>query len=107
METYDANQLVHRHVVKFEAIETEDICIIKYGESEVTDGPRKGQHGTSGSFVSKRFKNKWYNLPGLLLGVVVGVMIGIFAWDLVVQEIATNLHATRNVADSVDSSLVF
>ena len=46
-------------------------------------------------------------LPGFLLGVVVGVMIGIFAWDLVVQEIATNLHATRNVPDSVDVSLVF
>lgn len=65
VETYDANQLVHRHVVKFEAIETGDICIIKYGESEVTDGPRKGQRGKSGSFVSKRFKNKWYNLTGL------------------------------------------
>ena len=65
VETYDGNQLVHRHVVKLEAIETEDVCVIKYGESTVTDGPRKGQRGTPGSFVSKRLKNKWYNLGGL------------------------------------------
>ncbi len=65
VETYDGNQLVHRHVVKIEAIETEDVCVIKYGESTVTDGPRKGQRGKPGSFVSKRLKNKWYNIGGL------------------------------------------
>ncbi len=65
VETYDGNQLVHRHVVKIEAIETDDVCVIKYGESTVTDGSRKGQRGKPGSFVSKRFMNKWYNIGGL------------------------------------------
>ena len=65
VETYDVNQLVHRHVVKLEAIETDDVCVMKYGESTVTDGPRKGQRGKPGSFVSKRLKNKWYNIGGL------------------------------------------
>ena len=65
VETYDGNQLVHRHVVKLEAIEAEGICVIKYGESTVTDGARKGQKGKPGSFVSKRLKNKWYNVSGL------------------------------------------
>ena len=65
VETYDGNQLVHRHTVKIEAIETEGVCVIKYGESDVTDGPRKGQRGKPGSFVSKRLKNKWYNVSGL------------------------------------------
>ena len=65
VETYDGNQLVHRHTVKIEAIETEDVCVIKYGESNVTEGPRKGQRGKPGSFVSKRLKNKWYNVSGL------------------------------------------
>jgi hypothetical protein len=65
VETYDGNQIVHRHVVTLEAIETDDVCVIRYGESTVTDGPRKGQRGKPGSFVSKRFKNKWYNIGGL------------------------------------------
>jgi hypothetical protein len=65
VETYDCNQLVHRHVVKLEAIEAEGICVIQYGESTVTDGARKGQKGKPGSFVSKRLKNKWYNVSGL------------------------------------------
>ena len=65
VETYDGNQLVHRHVVKLEALETEGICVIKYGESTVTDGARKGQKGKPGSFVSKRLRNKWYNVSGL------------------------------------------
>jgi hypothetical protein len=65
VETYDGNQLVHRHVVKLEAIETEGVCLIKYGESTVTDGARKGQKGKPGSFVSKRLRNKWYNVSGL------------------------------------------
>ena len=65
VETYDGHQLVHRHVVKLEAIETEGICVIKYGESTVTDGARKGQKGKPGSFVSKRLRNKWYNVSGL------------------------------------------
>ena len=65
VETDDGNQLVHRHVVKLEAIETEGICVIKYGESTVTDGARKGQKGKPGSFVSKRLRNKWYNVSGL------------------------------------------
>ena len=51
--------------LKIEAIETEGVCVKKYGESDVTDGPRKGQRGKSGSFVSKRLKNKWYNVSGL------------------------------------------
>ena len=65
VETYDGNQLVHRHVVKLEAIETEGVCVIKYGESTVTDGARKGQKGKPGSFLSKRLKNKWYNVSGM------------------------------------------
>lgn len=65
VETYDGNQLVHRHVVKLEAIETEGVCVIKYGESTVTDGARKGQKGKAGSFLSKRLRNKWYNVSGL------------------------------------------
>lgn len=65
VETYDGKQIVHRHFVTLEAIETEDVCVIRYGESTVTDGPRKGQRGKPGSFVSKRLKNKWYNIGGL------------------------------------------
>ncbi len=65
VETYDGNQLVHRHVVKLEAVETEGVCVIKYGESTVTDGARKGQKGKPGSFLSKRLKNRWYNVSGM------------------------------------------
>ena len=65
VETYDGNQLVHRHIVKIEAIETEGVCVIKYGESTVTDGARKGQKGKPGSFLSKRLRSKWYNVSGM------------------------------------------
>jgi len=65
VETYDGEQLVHRHIVKIEAIETEGVCVIKYGESTVTDGARKGQKGKPGSFLSKRLRSKWYNVSGM------------------------------------------
>jgi len=65
VETYDGEQRAQRHIVKIEAIETEGICVIKYGESNVTDGARKGQKGKPGSFLSKRLKNKWYNVSGM------------------------------------------
>jgi len=65
VETYDGEQLVHRHIVKIEAIETEGVCVIKYGESTVTDGARKGQKGKPGSFLSKRLRSKWYHVSGM------------------------------------------
>lgn len=65
VETFDGDKLVHRHIVKLEALEANGLTIIKYGESEITDGPRKGQKGVPGSFVSKLWRNKWYNIQGL------------------------------------------
>ena len=80
VETFDGNQLVHRHVVKLEAIETEGICVIKYGESTVTDGAKKGQRGKPGSFVSKRLRNKWYNVSGLNINEETPLSVAEFTW---------------------------
>jgi hypothetical protein len=68
VETYDGAKLVHRHVVKIELVETEVVIIIKWGEAETTDGPRKGTQGKPGSCLSKRVGNKWYNVHGLKPG---------------------------------------
>jgi hypothetical protein len=65
VETYDGDKLVHRHVVTLEEKQAEGITVIHYGESEVTHGPRKGQRGKPGSFVSKRLGDTWYNIQGL------------------------------------------
>lgn len=65
VETYDGDKLVHRHVVTLEEKQAEGITVIHYGESEVTHGPRKGQKGKPGSFVSKRLGDMWYNVQGL------------------------------------------
>ena len=65
VETYDGDELVHRHVVTLQEKEAEGIIVMHYGESEVTHGPRKGQKGKPGSFVSKRFGDAWYNVQGL------------------------------------------
>lgn len=64
-ETYDGDALLHRHVVHLEEKQIEGITIMRYGESEVTHGPRKGQRGKPGSFVSKRVGDTWYNVQGL------------------------------------------
>jgi hypothetical protein len=65
VETYDGDKLVHRHVVTLEEKQAEGITVMHYGESEVTHGPRKGQRGKPGSFVSKRLGDSWYNVQGL------------------------------------------
>lgn len=65
VETYDGDKLVHRHVVTLEEKQAEGITVMHYGESEVTHGPRKGQRGKPGSFVSKRLGDTWYNVQGL------------------------------------------
>lgn len=65
VETYDGDRLVHRHIVTLEEKQAGDMTVMHYGESEVTHGPRKGQRGKPGSFVSKRFGNAWYNVQGL------------------------------------------
>ena len=65
VETYDGDKFVHRHVVTLEEKQAEGITVIHYGESEVTHGPRKGQRGKPGSFVSKRLGDTWYNIQGL------------------------------------------
>jgi len=65
VETYDGDELVHRHVVTLEEKQAEGITVMHYGESEVTHGPRKGQRGKPGSFVSKRLGDTWYNVQGL------------------------------------------
>jgi hypothetical protein len=65
VETYDGDKLVHRHVVALEEKQAEGITVMHYGESEVTHGPRKGQRGKPGSFVSKRFGDMRYNVQGL------------------------------------------
>jgi len=65
VETYDGDKLVHRHVVTLEEKQVEGITVMHYGESEVTHGPRKGQKGKPGSFVSKRLGDMWYNVQGL------------------------------------------
>jgi len=65
VETYDGDRLVHRHVVTLEEKQAEGITVMHYGESEVTHGPRKGQRGKPGSFVSKRLGDTWYNVQGL------------------------------------------
>ena len=65
VETYDGDRLVHRHEVTLEEKQAEGITVMHYGESEVTHGPRKGQRGKPGSFVSKRLGDTWYNVQGL------------------------------------------
>lgn len=65
VETYEGNRLVHRHVVELEEKQAEGITVMHYGPSEITHGPRKGQSGKPGSFISKRFGNTWYNVQGL------------------------------------------
>lgn len=65
VETYDGEELVHRHVVQLEEKQTEGITILHYGEIEVTHGPQKGQRGKPGSYVSKRLGDTWYNIQGL------------------------------------------
>lgn len=65
VETYDGDELVHRHVVHLEEKQAEGIIIMRYGESEVTHGPRKGRRDKPGSFVSKRLGDTWYNVQGL------------------------------------------
>lgn len=65
VETYDGDKLIHRHLVTLEEKQVEGITVIFYGESEVTHGPRKGQPGKPGSFVSKRLGDTWYNIQGL------------------------------------------
>lgn len=67
-ETFDGDRLVHRHISKIEFVETEDLIIMKWGESETTDGPRKGTKGKPGSCLSKRLGNKWYHVHGLKAG---------------------------------------
>ena len=66
VESFEGNQLVHKHIVTIEVVETDGVVIIKYGESEITEGPRKGQKGTPGAFLSKRLAKSWYNVSGLL-----------------------------------------
>jgi hypothetical protein len=65
VETYNGDELVHRHVVTLTEKQVEGMTVIHYGESEVTHGPRKGLRGKPGSFVSRRFKDTWYNVQGL------------------------------------------
>ena len=67
-KTFDGDRLVHRHISKIEFVETEDLIIMKWGESETTDGPRKGTKGQPGSYLSKRLGNKWYHVHGLKAG---------------------------------------
>ena len=68
LETYDGDTLVHRHVVTLDERHAEGITVMHYGEPEVLHGPRKGQRGKAGSFVSKRFGDTWYNVQGLETG---------------------------------------
>jgi hypothetical protein len=65
VETYDGDTLLHRHVVTLEEKQAEGITVMHYGESEITFGPRRGQRGKPGSFVSARRGETWYNIQGL------------------------------------------
>lgn len=65
VETYDGDELVHRHIVTLTEKQAEGMTVMHYGESEVTHGPRKGQRGKPGAFVSRRSGDTWYNVQGL------------------------------------------